>query len=151
MLRAASLTLLLLFATALGAQSIPAEARGYLGDWTVVDDETGQDQAIVRITDEGGELEGRIIRVLPTQEHPQPSFICDDCEGDYQGVDLREVRLIYGMTWNGERFSGGRIVDVQNDKTYKLLMNLEGANVLRLRGYIGIRALGRTQRWRRAG
>ena len=150
MIRAASLAVILSLACAASAQSLPAEARAYLGDWTVVDDDTGEAQAVVRLTEVGGEVEGRIVQVLPTEEHPEPSFTCDDCKGDFTGVDLREVRLIHGMTWDGERFSGGRIVDVQNDRSYKLLLTLESPDVLKVRGYLGIKALGRTQRWPRA-
>lgn len=151
-MRFALLTLLLTFvASAASAQGLPAPARAYLGDWTVVDDETGEAQAVVRLTEAGGAVEGRIVRVLPTDEYPTPSFRCDDCEGEYRGADLREVRLVYGLEWDGERLSGGRIVDVRNDRTYKVVMNLERADRLRVRGYLGIRALGRTQIWQRAG
>ena len=126
------------------------EVRPYLGDWVIVDDESGEPQAVVRLTEAGGTVEGRVVRVLPTEEYPSPSFRCDGCEGEYAGADLREVRLLWGLRWDGERLSGGRIVDVRNDRTYKVAMNLEGRDRLRVRGYLGIRALGRTQIWRRA-
>ncbi|MEM1117529.1 MAG: DUF2147 domain-containing protein [Bacteroidota bacterium] len=146
----ALLVLAPLFVASALAQSLPPEAEGYLGDWTIVDDESGESQAVVRITDAGdGTLEGRIVRVLPTSEYPVPQFQCDDCRGDYAGADLREIRLIYDMEWNGERFGGGRIVDPLGGRTYRAVMNLDGADRLRVRGYVGIRAFGRTQVWQR--
>lgn len=44
--------------------------------------------------------------------------------------------------------SGGRIYDPVSGKTYKGSMTLEG-DELKLRGYIGISMLGRTENWKR--
>ena len=139
-----------LVAVAASAQSLPAEARAYLGDWTTYSDETGEAQVVVRISESGGVVQGRIIRVLPTREHPNPQFQCQDCGGQYRGVDLRTIPLIQGMRWNDDHFSGGHITDPEKDKRYKATMKLDGPNELRVRGYIGVRALGRTQVWRRS-
>lgn len=140
-----------LVALAASAQpsSLPAEARAYLGDWTTYSDETGEAQVVVRISESNGVVQGRIIRVLPTREHPNPQFICDDCTGQYQGVDLRTIPLITGMEWHRDHFRGGRVNDPENDKSYKATLKLDGPNRLRVRGYIGVPALGRTQVWRR--
>lgn len=139
-----------LIAIASSAQPLPPEARAYLGDWTTYSDETGEAQVVVRISEaSNGTVQGRIIRVLPTRDHPTPQFICEDCGGQYQGVDLRTIPLITGMRWNRDEFSGGRIVDPEKDKSYKATMKLESRDRLRVRGYIGVRALGRTQVWRR--
>ncbi|GAB5537821.1 MAG: DUF2147 domain-containing protein [Rubricoccaceae bacterium] len=148
----AILSLLSLVAVAASAQpsSLPAEAQAYLDDWTTYSDETGEAQVVVRISEVNGVVQGRIIRVLPTQEHPTPQFQCDDCAGQYQGADLRTIPLITGMEWKGDHFAGGRITDPEKDKRYKATMKLDGPDRLRVRGYIGIRALGRTQVWRRA-
>lgn len=150
-MRLVLLALALLPLAAASAQSLPPEARGYLGDWVLADDETGEAQAVVRITEVGGTVEGRIVRVLPTDDYPEPSFACGDCAGEYEGADLRRIRLIWGLEWDGERLSGGHILDPRTARTYKVAMNLVGPDRLRVRGYLGIRALGRTQIWRRAG
>lgn len=141
---------LLLFATASSAQRLPAEARAYLGDWTTYNDEGTEAQSVVRFTESDGVLRGRIIRVLPTEEYPTPQFRCDDCDGQYEGADLRTVPLVEGMTWDDDEFSGGRITDPTNGRRYRGFLRLESPNRLRVRGFVGIRALGRTQVWRRA-
>ena len=142
--------LLPLLASGAAAQSLPAEAHAYLGDWTVMDEESGEAQAVVRIQEVRGRVEGRIVEVLPTEEYPEPNFRCDDCAGEYEGADLREIRLIRDMEWDGARLSGGRIVDPKKDRAYRLLMTLDGQDRLRVRGYLGVKALGRTQVWHRA-
>ena len=54
------------------------------------------------------------------------------------------------MEWNDDEFAGGRITDPQNAKTYRATMKLDGRDRLRVRGFVGIRAFGRTQVWERA-
>ncbi len=132
------------------AQTLPAAARAYLGDWTIVDEGTNEAQAVVRISQAGAGVEGRIIRVLPTREFPTPSTTCASCRGQYRNADLRRVLLIRGMTWNRDHFAGGRITDPQHDREYRSTLTLDGPNRLRVRGYVGVRALGRTQVWTRA-
>lgn len=142
--------LLVALATSVSAQTFPAAARAYLGDWTIVDERSGEAQAVVRIAQAGAGVEGRILRVLPTRAYPQPTPTCGTCRGQYRGQDLRRVLLIREMAWNGSRFDGGRIVDPQADKEYRASLTLDGLDRLRVRGYIGIPALGRTQTWTRA-
>ena len=141
---------LLLLASAAQAQGLPAEAQAYLGDWTTYNDEGTEAQAVVRITEVGGVLRGRIVRVLPTATYPDPQFRCDDCRGGYEGADLRTVPLIEGMTWDDGEFSGGRITDPTTGRAYRGVLRLDGRDRLRVRGFVGVRALGRTQVWRRA-
>ncbi len=150
MLRTSALLSLFLLATAASAQTLPDAARAYLGDWTVVDEGSGEAQAVVRIAQVGAGVEGRIVRVLPTRQYPRPTFDCSDCRGEHQGADLRQIRLIRDMRWNGERFDGGRILDPKADRLYRASLTLDGPTRLRVRGYLGVRALGRTQVWTRA-
>ncbi len=143
------LFLALVFAVPTMAQTLPAPAREVLDDWTIRD-ESGEAQAVVRFTEEDGLVVGRIVRVLPTAEFPTPSPVCDDCRGRYHGADLRRVRLVWDMRWRDGEFQGGRIVDPQHDRVYRATMRFDGADRLRVRGYVGVRALGRTQVWERA-
>lgn len=43
---------------------------------------------------------------------------------------------------------GGRVYEPISGKTYKALMSSDG-NALTLRGYVGIKAFGRTETWKR--
>lgn len=142
----AALTVL---APSVHAQALPAAARAVLGDWTTYDDNTGEARVVVRFTEAGGVVVGRIVRVLPTREHPRPTTTCDDCAARYRGRDVRSYDLVTGMRWNGSEFTGGRIIDPESGRTYRATMRLDGPDRLRLRGFVGVRALGRTQVWQR--
>jgi uncharacterized protein (DUF2147 family) len=140
-LRALGALVLVLLAAPAFAQTSP------VGCWQTIDDEDGSVKSYVRIYPEGSTLVGDIVRLTV------PGGRCEDCADGYDGRVLRNERIMSGYTLDGDRYEDGRIIDPQSGRTYKSVMNLvEGSNGNRLylRGYVGIRALGRSQTWRRA-
>lgn len=126
------------------AFALPALAQGSpVGIWRTVDDETGQAKSTVRISVENGELVGRIVSLLPEGR------VCSDCPGQYAGSNLRGVRVLWGFRQSGDEWTGGRAYDPLKDKTYRGVVKVQRDGRLYLRGYVGIRALGRTQYWDR--
>jgi len=144
------LLLVSLAAASASAQSLPPEAQVYLDDWIVTDEETGEPKAVMRIYERGGKVHGRVVRSLAEDAAPDGSIPCVDCEGEFAGVDLRDVPLLRNMEWQGDEFAGGRIYDPRSGQGYRCAMELEGPDQLRVRGFVGFRALGRTQVWERA-
>ena len=57
--------------------------------------------------------------------------------------------MLCDMKPKGKEWSGGRILDPEDGNTYKCKIALNKDGTLKLRGYIGIPALGRTQTWHR--
>jgi uncharacterized protein (DUF2147 family) len=136
-LRALGALLLLGLALPALAQTSP------VGTWRTIDDETGQPKSIVRVTLENGELIGRIERLLPEGR------VCSECPGQYSGSNLRGVRVLWGFRQNGNEWTGGRAFDPGKDRTYRGVIRVERDGRLYLRGYVGVRALGRSQHWER--
>ncbi len=63
--------------------------------------------------------------------------------------------ILRGFTWQGENdWSGGRIYDPDSGHEYRSYMRLDDdgkdMHTLRLRGFVGISLLGRTEKWVRA-
>jgi uncharacterized protein (DUF2147 family) len=58
---------------------------------------------------------------------------------------IRDLKQSDPTTW-----SDGSVYDPDSGKTYHVKLTMEGADTLRLRGYIGIPLLGESQLWRRA-
>jgi uncharacterized protein (DUF2147 family) len=48
------------------------------------------------------------------------------------------------------KWENGTIYDPKSGNTYSCNMELEGANTLKVRGYIGLSMIGRTEIWKRA-
>ena len=134
-------------ALVLFAVAAPAFAQSSpVGCWATIDDEDGSVKSYVKIYANGNTLVGDIVRLTVANGR------CVDCADRYDGRVLRNERIMSGFTRDGSRWEDGSIIDPKSGRTYSAVMNLVEGNSdrLYLRGYVGIRALGRSQTWRRA-
>ena len=118
-----------------------------VGTWITKDDETGEEKSLIEIYEENGKYYGKIIELLL----PVPTTICGHCKGTKKDQPLIGLVVIEDMTQKGKHLSGGTIMDPKNGKVYKCKITPKGDDKLKLRGYIGIQALGRNQVWTRKG
>jgi uncharacterized protein (DUF2147 family) len=67
-----------------------------------------------------------------------------------RNVPLKGYRILKDFVYKGKNeWSEGSIYDPENGSTYNCVINMKNDNVLDIRGYIGIKALGRTDSWKR--
>ena len=60
------------------------------------------------------------------------------------------LRILWDLSNDGNGWSGGSILDPANGKTHKCQLSVEdGGRKLKVRGFIGVSLLGRTQYWLR--
>lgn len=128
---------------------ISAEVYTPLGRWKTIDDETGEEKSIVRICIEDGVLYGKIDSLfLEPDEDPNP--LCDECKGKNKDKPILGMTIMENLSQKGTGWSGGTILDPDNGKTYKCKIEIiENGERLKLRGFLGISLLGRTQYWLR--
>ncbi len=138
-----------LFAASARAEGNPRPASSPVGRWKTIDDVTGKVKSVVAIWEEKGKLYGRIQKLLnPDPKDPNPT--CDDCAGEQKGKPVIGLRILWDLQKDGEGWSGGTILDPANGKTYKCLISVEeGGTKLKVRGFMGVPLLGRTQYWLR--
>ena len=134
------------------AEDAPAEAgaRASLsptGRWRTFDDATGKEKSVVEIWEKGGKLFGKVVTVLhPKVADPK----CDKCEGELKGLPVTGLTMLWDLKPDGDEYTGGRILDPENGKVYKCKVKVvEGGQKLKVRGFIGLSLLGRTQTWTR--
>ncbi len=126
----------------INAQYAPAvpPAEGVLGYWST-------DAGSVLQIDHCGESVCITIRTISKKA---PGVI--DARNPDAALRSRPVcRLQIGAGFqlvDPNHAEGGRIYDPESGKTYKSVMTSEG-NDLHLRGYVGFKALGRSQTWHR--
>jgi uncharacterized protein (DUF2147 family) len=138
-------TLTLLFAT-----SALAQAPSAVGRWTTIDDETKKPKSVITIYEEGGKLFGKIEK-LYREPNEEPNPVCDKCEGALKNQPIMGMVILRNLEKDDDEWSGGTILDPANGKTYKCKIAVEdGGKKLKVRGYIGMALLGRTQYWIRA-
>lgn len=131
----------LLLAGSAFAQTTPA------GLWKTIDDETKQEKSLVRLTDSGGVLVGKIEKL---SDPARANAKCDKCEGANKDQPIVGMTIVEGVKKNAgeDYFDGGTILDPNNGKTYKVRLTLkDGGKTLEVRGFIGF--LYRNQTWQR--
>jgi uncharacterized protein (DUF2147 family) len=150
------LVLCLAISMLLGSVSTPdpvlaqgASKNSPIGRWKTVDDATGKVKSVVTIWEEAGKLYGRIQKLVdPDPQDPNPR--CTPCTGEQKGRPVIGLRILWDLQKDGDAWSGGTILDPESGKMYKCLLSLEdGGDKLKVRGFIGLSLLGRTQYWLR--
>jgi uncharacterized protein (DUF2147 family) len=135
-------------AAALTSLNILAQDASPVGLWKTIDDHTGKPEALIRITENNGELRGKIEKLFLDIGEKNPK--CDKCEGAQKDQPIIGMTILSGMKQEGTEYGDGQILDPANGKMYKSRMSLaDNGRKLNVRGYIGMPMLGRTQTWLR--
>ena len=133
----------------LASAVVAADLGSPVGRWRTIDDETNAERSVVEIVDAGGELQGRVLQIFP-QPGDNPDQRCVACEGERKNQPIVGMTFLWGLKRDGGEWSGGAILDPKNGKIYNAKISLaDGGQKLRVRGYIGMPLLGRTQVWLR--
>lgn len=154
----------LLFATCLANISFAANAAGTaaalptsavnvttpVGYWQQYDDHTGQIESILHIYQKNGDLLATPIKAFPVNGRV-PDVYCTKCTGALKSVKIIGMTVMWGMKQaNTTQWSGGHIVDPKSGKVYRCKLTLiNNGQQLKVRGYLGVPLLGRSQVWKR--
>jgi uncharacterized protein (DUF2147 family) len=129
------------------AQSATVPADSPVGLWKTIDDATKQPKALIRISDQGGALVGRIEKILVPNAG---DAVCDQCTDQRKDKPIQGMTILSGLKKDGQEWTGGEILDPNNGKVYKAMAKLaDGGRKLEVRGFVGIPTIGRTQSWLR--
>jgi len=118
------------------------------GFWTTIDDDGKTPTSVVEIYAKGGKLHGKIVELInPREKNPR----CTECDGDKHNQPILGMEILWGLERDGSEWSGGKILDPKSGKEYKCYIEvIDAGRRLKVRGYIGIALLGRTQYWQKA-
>lgn len=129
--------------------NVAAAEMSPVGSWKTIDDKTGKEKSIVEISEQNGELTGKVAQILNSDKGPNP--LCDACDGERKNQPVLGMTILWGVKKDGDVWDGGSILDPNNGKTYGVkLTPIENGTKLQVRGFIGFSLLGRTQFWIRS-
>jgi len=137
------LALIVLAGLSLNAQTHKAD--DILGTW-LNQEATGK----VTLYKENGKYFGKLVWLRePTDKTTgKPRTDKENPDAKLKSVPLIGMVNLQNFTFDGkEEWSGGTIYDPKNGKTYKCYIQFEGANKLKIRGYMGVSLLGRNTYW----
>jgi uncharacterized protein (DUF2147 family) len=119
-----------------------------VGLWKTIDDDGKTEKSLVRITDGGGTLTGKIEKIFDAAKQDSKCDKCTDERKDRPVLGMIILRNLKLDADDKEAWSGGEILDPNNGKTYRArLKPVEGGKQLQMRGYMG--PFFRTQVWQR--
>lgn len=137
--------ILIFFAFLLSVQ--PIFSQNVLGFWKNIDDEDGKAKSVIEIYESDGHIYGRVDRLLEaaTLTH------CEKCKGDKKDAPITDMVILWDLHGKkgNKKAEKGKIIDPKSGKVYDCKIELEGSDVLKVRGYIGASLFGRTQKWYR--
>ena len=141
---------ILFICVAFMATGYAANLNTPIGYWKTIDDVTGKPKSIIQIYESSDHsLNGKVLRIYP-QPGKDQNELCDACKGAKHNQRIVGMVILEGMQQDGDKWSGGHILDPKNGKTYRCTMKVVGNGTrLDVHGYIGISLLGRTQTWLR--
>jgi uncharacterized protein (DUF2147 family) len=134
-----------LFVAAVSMHAL-ADPMSPVGTWNTIDDETKKPKSVVRITETDGVISGTVEKIVDPAKQDSK---CDACASDdpRKGKPVIGMTILTGLKKDGDNvYSGGRILDPNNGKTYAAKVTvIEGGRKLEMRG--SILFIGRTQTW----
>ena len=121
------------------------------GKWKTIDDKRKEPRSVIEIFENtNGTFSAKVDKVFPKAgEDPNPK--CAKCPGDKKDQPIIGMQVLSGLKKESDnKWTGGKILDPDNGKTYSCkIESIENGAKLKVRGFLGISLLGRTQIWER--
>lgn len=138
-----SITLLL--AMSLCATSFAQKADAIIGRWL---NRTGEDQ--IEIYKKGDKYFGKLAWIkYPNDDTGKPKTDPKNPDKNLRSRRALGLELLKDFKFDGDNvYEDGTIYDPKSGKTYSCKMTIEGEK-LKIRGYVGISLLGRSETWTR--
>jgi sterol desaturase/sphingolipid hydroxylase (fatty acid hydroxylase superfamily) len=109
----------------------------------------GDKPAKVQIYQSGGHYFGKIVYLQFPTENGKPLLDKNNSDAGKQGRPVLGLVILTGFKFDTDEWTDGDAYDPEKGKTYSCTLTLKDKNTLKVRGYIGISLIGRTEIWTR--
>jgi uncharacterized protein (DUF2147 family) len=113
--------------------------------------EPSNGKARVKIEKIGTKYYGKIVWLKEPNDPQtgQPKLDKNNPDESMRTVPLKGYRLLKDFVYANGEWNGGTIYDPESGSTYSCVIKAKDDNTLDIRGYVGVKALGRTDVWKR--
>ena len=124
-------------------RSFCVEVASPLGHWK-------NEDATFEIFESDGKLSGRIVDLTEPLRDGKPKVDIHNTDPSKRSRPIMGMVFMYGFEKRSDtKWENGTIYDPKSGNTYSCTMELDGPDKLKVRGYIGISLIGRTDVWTR--
>ncbi|MCK5774691.1 MAG: DUF2147 domain-containing protein [Bacteroidales bacterium] len=141
------LTLTMILTFGLGQLMAQSDADRIIGKWL-----NEEKDAKVEIYKQGDEYFGKIVWLKnPNNDDGTPKLDIENPEEELQSRAVQGLLMLKDFEYDGDdEWEDGEIYDPKSGKTYSCYMELEEPTKLMIKGYIGVKWIGRTTYWSKA-
>lgn len=134
------------FLTAIFTFAQTADADKLLGVW-----EPSHGKARVKIEKIADKYYGKIVWLKePNFDDGTPKVDRNNPDESLRSVSVKGLRILKDFSHTGQNTWGdGTIYDPENGSTYSCEIKMKDDNTLDIRGFIGVKAFGRSDTWKR--
>ena len=121
-----------------------------VGTYRVVEPETKEDSKVRIFKTADGKYKGQVIWLaVPTMKDGTPKRDILNPDPKKRNTPGDQIVLLLGFTYDVDKdmWVNGEIYDPCHGKTYKCRLNFESDTKLKVRGYIGAPAFGKSMYW----
>lgn len=137
---------LMILTFSIGSLLAQAGADKIVGKWLNEDKD-----AKVEITKKGDKFYGKIVWLLnPTNDAGNPKVDDKNPEVSLQSRPILGLEILKDFVFDEDEWEDGEIYDPKSGKTYSCYMEFESPTVLKIKGYIGVKWVGKTTYWTKA-
>ena len=135
----------IILTAAVGVVQIMSLHAQVTGMWKITDENSKVEKSVVEIFEKNNMYHGRVVKILPTSKRTH----CDQCEGELKDKPLVGMVIISDLVKTANGGEDGKILNPANGNTYSCYIELVGPDRLKLRGYLGFPAFGKTMYYNR--
>lgn len=110
----------------------------------------GNEPAKIQIYKQGETYFGKIMWLKNPVENGKPRVDENNPDKNKRSQPVMGLVILKNFKFDEDEWEGGKIYDPESGKTYSCTITLQNKNTLKVRGYIGISLIGRTEYWKRA-
>lgn len=121
------------------------KADDVVGVWLTA----GKEPAKIQVYKSGDKYYGKIIWLKYPEKDGKPRTDIKNPDKNKQTRSVIGLVILQHFKFDDDEWTDGDIYDPESGKTYNCTLSLKEKNILKVRGYIGISLLGRTEIWNR--
>lgn len=121
------------------------KADDIIGTWVT----GGKEPAKIQIYKSGDKYNGKIVWLKYPEENGLQRMDANNPDKSKRSQQILGLVILRDFRFDEDDWEGGKIYDPESDNTYSCIISLKDKSTLKVRGYVGISLLGRTEIWTR--